>query len=155
MQEKKKDVLSLGHAAKKADCSRDTIRRAAQRQELPAQMGPGKRGPQWWVREADLVDWLQSRHNLNAPDAEQSTTAPQREAAQQSTASAARQPEFVDADYSLTSAAQQSKASSARCAAEPQSSLQELWGSFFPPYKEIQHVLRDVHRRTRVWIKTL
>lgn len=54
-------VLNLGQAASLADCSRDTLRRAAQREELAAELGPGKKGPQWWVREADLMDWLQGR----------------------------------------------------------------------------------------------
>lgn len=56
-------ILNLGQAAELADCSRDTIRRAAQRDELRAEMRPGKRGPQWWVREADLLDWLQVRQH--------------------------------------------------------------------------------------------
>ena len=54
-------LLNLGQAASLAECSRDTIRRAAQREELAAELGPGKKGPQWWVREADLMDWLQGR----------------------------------------------------------------------------------------------
>lgn len=58
---KKTKVLNLGQAASLADCSRDTLRRAAQREELAAELGPGKKGPQWWVREADLMDWLQGR----------------------------------------------------------------------------------------------
>ena len=77
--EKIKTNLSLGQAAKIADCSRDTIRRAAQRQELPAKMGPGKRGNQWWVREADLLDWIQQRNESSSAAPQQSTAVPQAE----------------------------------------------------------------------------
>jgi len=117
MQEKKKkDVLSLSQAAKLADCSRDTIRRAAQRQELPARMGPGKRGPQWWVREADLVDWLQDRGSLNPEGAEQAQQSSASEAqqdqhapqAEQSTAKQAQQ-RIEDADFAVQSTAKQAR----------------------------------------------
>ena len=57
----KNEVMTLGQASRIAGCSRDTIRRAAQKDELRAEMGPGKKGQQWWIREADLTDWLQSR----------------------------------------------------------------------------------------------
>lgn len=114
MQEKKKkDVLSLSQAAKLADCSRDTIRRAAQRQELPARMGPGKRGPQWWVREADLVDWLQDRGSLNREGAEQAQQSSASEAqqdkhAEQSTAQQAEH-RIEDADFAVLSTAPQAQ----------------------------------------------
>jgi Tfp pilus assembly protein FimV len=55
------DVLTLGQASRIAGCSRDTVRRAAQKEELRAEMGPGKKGPQWWIRQADLTEWLQFR----------------------------------------------------------------------------------------------
>lgn len=54
-------VLTLGQASRIAECSRDTLRRAAQREELKAELAPGKKGQQWWIREADLRDWLESR----------------------------------------------------------------------------------------------
>lgn len=54
-------VLTLGQASRIAECSRDTLRRAAQRDELKAELAPGKKGQQWWIREADLRDWLESR----------------------------------------------------------------------------------------------
>lgn len=53
--------LGLSEAAEMARCSRDTIRRAAQKGELKAEMGPGIRGPQWWILESDLLDWLELR----------------------------------------------------------------------------------------------
>lgn len=53
--------LGLAEAADLAGCSRDTIRRAAQKGELKAELGPGVRGPQWWILEADLQAWLGDR----------------------------------------------------------------------------------------------
>ncbi len=66
-------ALGLAEAAELAGCSRDTIRRAAQRGELKAEMGPGVRGPQWWISESDLLEWRSSRDM----DAEQSSAAQQ------------------------------------------------------------------------------
>lgn len=54
-------ALGLAEAADLAGCSRDTIRRAAQKGELKAEMGPGVRGPQWWISENDLLNWLGNR----------------------------------------------------------------------------------------------
>ena len=62
-------ALGLAEAAELAGCSRDTIRRAAQKGELRAEMGPGVRGPQWWISEQDLTVWLSGRD----VDAEQSS----------------------------------------------------------------------------------
>ena len=53
--------LGLAEAADLAGCSRDTIRRAAQKGELKAELGPGVRGPQWWILEKDLQVWLEER----------------------------------------------------------------------------------------------
>ena len=53
--------LGLAEAAELAGCSRDTIRRAAQKGELKAELGPGGRGPQWWILEKDLQVWLEER----------------------------------------------------------------------------------------------
>ena len=53
--------LGLAEAADLAGCSRDTIRRAAQKGELKAELGPGVRGPQWWILETDLQLWLEER----------------------------------------------------------------------------------------------
>jgi chromosome segregation ATPase len=53
--------LGLSEAADLAGCSRDTIRRAAQKGELKAELGPGVRGPQWWILEADLLAWIEDR----------------------------------------------------------------------------------------------
>lgn len=76
------DALGLGEAADLARCSRDTIRRAAQKGDLKAEMGPGVRGPQWWIKESDLYDWLENRD----ASAEHSTAAPQQQDAELSTA---------------------------------------------------------------------
>ncbi len=57
-------ALGLAEAADLAGCSRDTIRRAAQKGELKAEMGPGVRGPQWWIHEPDLLEWLDTREAL-------------------------------------------------------------------------------------------
>jgi DNA repair ATPase RecN len=65
----KKDVLTLGQASSIAGCSRDTIRRAAQKDDLRAEMRPGKKGQQWWIRQADLMDWLQARGKSVTPPA--------------------------------------------------------------------------------------
>lgn len=80
------EPLGLGEAADLAGCSRDTIRRAAQKGELKAEMGPGVRGPQWWIQEPDLMSWLDRRDE--EPVAQMSTAAPQHEPAVLSTASA-------------------------------------------------------------------
>jgi len=69
------EPLGLGEAADLAGCSRDTIRRAAQKGELKAEMGPGVRGPQWWIQESDLMSWLDRRDE--EPVAPTSTAAPQ------------------------------------------------------------------------------
>lgn len=53
--------LGLAEAADLAGCSRDTIRRAAQKGELKAELGSGVRGPQWWILESDLHEWLGDR----------------------------------------------------------------------------------------------
>jgi excisionase family DNA binding protein len=66
-------ALGLAEAADLAGCSRDTIRRAAQKGDLKAEMGPGVRGPQWWIQESDLRDWLENRDS----DAELSSAAQQ------------------------------------------------------------------------------
>lgn len=55
------NLLGISEAADIAGCSRDTIRRAAQKEELVAEMGPGPRGPQWWIREDALRDWMDER----------------------------------------------------------------------------------------------
>ena len=54
-------TLTLGQASRIADCSRDTLRRAAQKEELKAELAPGRKGQQWYIRSADLTDWMQSR----------------------------------------------------------------------------------------------
>ena len=69
--------LGLAEAADLAGCSRDTIRRAAQKGELKAELGPGVRGPQWWILETDLQLWLEER------DAVLSTAEALRSSAQQ------------------------------------------------------------------------
>lgn len=78
------EPLSLGEAADLAGCSRDTIRRAAQKGELKAEMGPGVRGPQWWIQEGDLMSWLERRDE--EPVTLRSSAAPQHDAAELSTA---------------------------------------------------------------------
>ena len=85
-------TLGLGEAADLAACSRDTIRRAAQKGELKAEMGPGVRGPQWWIQESDLLEWIENRESyaehssaVQQGRAEHST-APQQHYAEHSTA---------------------------------------------------------------------
>jgi len=58
---KNQELLTLGQASRLAACSRDTLRRAAQKEELPAEMLSGNKGPQWYIKQADLLDWLESR----------------------------------------------------------------------------------------------
>lgn len=58
------DFVGLSEAAELANCSRDTIRRAAQRGELEARMGSGPRGPQWWIDRAGLSAWNQRREGV-------------------------------------------------------------------------------------------
>lgn len=130
--EKTKTNLSLGEAAKIADCSRDTIRRAAQRQELPAKMGPGKRGNQWWVREADLLDWIQQRNESSSAAPQQSTAMPQAEHSSTAASVDSTSDNVIeDAVYKFTSPsttakdedAQQSKA----CSAEQAECVEEVF----------------------------
>ena len=59
--DRNREPLGLSEAAEIAGCSRDTIRRAAQKEELVAEMGPGVRGPQWWIQESDLLEWVENR----------------------------------------------------------------------------------------------
>lgn len=78
------EPLGLGEAADLAGCSRDTIRRAAQKGELKAEMGPGVRGPQWWIQERALMCWLERRDE--DPVTQRSSAAPQHDDAELSTA---------------------------------------------------------------------
>lgn len=136
MQDTKKN-LSLGEAAKIAACSRDTVRRAAQRQELPAKMGPGKRGPQWWVREADLLDWVQQRQG-DFTHTQQQPTEPKQ--AQQST-SATAENVIEDAVYDFTSPSKTSRSDDAE---QSKASLAEQVTEIFDYDAPI--VSADVHQ---------
>ena len=77
--------LGLAEAAELAGCSRDTIRRAAQKGELKAELGPGIRGPQWWILEASLHSWLGDRDAVLST-AETLRSSAQQNIAEQSTA---------------------------------------------------------------------
>lgn len=54
-------MLGLKEAANLAGVSRDTLRRAIQRGELPALLVTGKTGPQFEVDQADVEVWVQKR----------------------------------------------------------------------------------------------
>lgn len=54
-------MLGLKEAASLAGVSRDTLRRAIQRGELPALLVTGKTGPQFEVDPADVEVWAQKR----------------------------------------------------------------------------------------------
>lgn len=54
-------MLGLKEAASVAGVSRDTLRRAIQRGELPALLVTGKTGPQFEVDQADVEVWAQKR----------------------------------------------------------------------------------------------
>lgn len=54
-------ILGLKEAASVAGVSRDTLRRAIQRGELPALLVTGKTGPQFEVDQADVKVWAQKR----------------------------------------------------------------------------------------------
>lgn len=54
-------MLGLKEAASLAGVSRDTLRRAIQRGELPALLVTGKTGPQFEVDQADVEVWAQKR----------------------------------------------------------------------------------------------
>jgi len=54
-------MLGLKEAANLAGVSRDTLRRAIQRGELPALLVTGKTGPQFEVDLADVEVWVQKR----------------------------------------------------------------------------------------------
>ena len=54
-------MLGLKEAAIVAGVSRDTLRRAIQRGELPALLVTGKTGPQFEVDQADVEVWVQKR----------------------------------------------------------------------------------------------
>ena len=54
-------MLGLKEAASVARVSRDTLRRAIQRGELPALLVTGKTGPQFEVDQADVEVWVQKR----------------------------------------------------------------------------------------------
>lgn len=60
------DYIGLSEAAELSNCSRDTIRRAAQRGELEGKMGSGPRGPQWWISRPSLESWADSREAVQA-----------------------------------------------------------------------------------------
>lgn len=55
------NMLGLKEAASVAGVSRDTLRRAIQRGELPALLATGKTGPQFEVDQADVEVWAQKR----------------------------------------------------------------------------------------------
>ena len=55
------NILGLKEAANVAGVSRDTLRRAIQRGELPALLVTGKTGPQFEVDQADVEVWVQKR----------------------------------------------------------------------------------------------
>ena len=55
------NILGLKEAANVAGVSRDTLRRAIQRGELPALLVTGKTGPQFEVDQADVEVWIQKR----------------------------------------------------------------------------------------------
>lgn len=55
------NMLGLKEAASVAGVSRDTLRRAIQRGELPALLVTGKTGPQFEVDQADVKVWAQKR----------------------------------------------------------------------------------------------
>jgi excisionase family DNA binding protein len=101
-------LLGLGEAADLAECSRDTIRRAAQKGELKAEMGPGVRGPQWWIQEADLLAWLDHRATSEVstaarqqpPQQHRSTAAPESRA-QHSTAAGFQAPQHPPVELYL------------------------------------------------------
>ena len=54
-------TLSLKEAARVAGVSRDTLRRAIQRGELPALLVTGKTGPQFEVEQTEVEVWAQKR----------------------------------------------------------------------------------------------
>ncbi len=54
-------TLSLKEAARVAGVSRDTLRRAIQRGELPALLVTGKTGPQFEVEQGEVETWAQKR----------------------------------------------------------------------------------------------
>ena len=54
-------MLGLKEAANLAGVSRDTLRRAIPRGELPALLVTGKTGPQFEVDQADVEVWVQKR----------------------------------------------------------------------------------------------
>ena len=81
--------LGLAEAADLAGCSRDTIRRAAQKGELKAELGSGVRGPQWWILESDLHEWLGDRDAVLST-AETLRSSARQDVAQHSTAKKCR-----------------------------------------------------------------
>lgn len=83
-------MLGLKEAANLAGVSRDTLRRAIQRGELPALLVTGKTGPQFEVDLADVEVWLQKR----------ATVYPQWEDEQ---VTQAQQEELVDAQVQVQS----------------------------------------------------
>ena len=54
-------LLSTSAAARRADCSPDTIRRACQKGELACQLVDGKRGPVWKIDADALNVWIEQR----------------------------------------------------------------------------------------------
>ena len=68
------DFIGLSEAAELANCSRDTIRRAAQRGELEGKMGSGPRGPQWWICRTSLEQWSDLRETVQAQQPQQTQT---------------------------------------------------------------------------------
>lgn len=55
------NTIGLKEAAQLAGVSRDTLRRAIQRGELPALLVTGKTGPQFHVEEIEIQRWMQKR----------------------------------------------------------------------------------------------
>ena len=110
-------TLGIGEAADLAGCSRDTIRRAAQKGELKAEMGPGVRGPQWWISQSDLLIWLEGRDTdaelSTATQHRSSTAAPQQSRAEHSTAAQ------HEADWTLSEGSRSSSLSVPEAASPP------------------------------------
>mgnify|MGYP003610896013 CR=1 FL=1 len=76
-------ILGLKEAASVAGVSRDTLRRAIQRGELPALLVTGKTGPQFEVDEADVEVWARKRATAYPQwEEEQATQGQQEEPAQ-------------------------------------------------------------------------
>lgn len=136
-EEYKRGWLGLSEAAELSDCSRDTIRRAAQREEIKAEMGPGARGPQWWIESSSLHAWIEAR------GAVEQSTASSSSRAQHSVPSSARQ-----SDAELSTAKNSCRAEHGKRSSAQHENAELSTASYVFEASEAaqEHVPKEVHQ---------